>query len=158
MLRISKKHSLTLSMALAVIFFLGCLASAIVMPKVVDALLLVSSLLHGLGNLQESTVFILLMVLAYAMLAIAALADVLLMLLLLRVRRGLVFSRQSTDLVRSISWCCMLLALLCLGMGYFFRLALVIAFAGALLGICLRVVKNVLEEATELKSENELTI
>ncbi len=157
MLRIPKKYSLYLSLVLAVIFLIGCLGAAFILPRVANALLLVSSLIHGHSTPADLNLTVIL-VLTYAMLAIALLADVLLILLLLRVRRGLVFTRKSTDLVRGISWCCMLLALLCLGMGWFFRLALVLAFAGALLGICLRVVKNVLEEASEIKSENELTI
>ena len=34
----------------------------------------------------------------------------------------------------------------------------VLAFAAVFLGICLRVVKNVLEEGAEIKSENDLTV
>jgi hypothetical protein len=33
-----------------------------------------------------------------------------------------------------------------------------IAFAALLLGLCLRVVKNVIEEATEIKRENDFTV
>jgi hypothetical protein len=33
-----------------------------------------------------------------------------------------------------------------------------VAFAGIFLGLCVRVVKNVIEEATEIKAENDLTV
>ena len=36
--------------------------------------------------------------------------------------------------------------------------ALALAFTAALLGLCLRVVKNVIEEATAIKAENDLTV
>ena len=152
MLRIPKKYSLYLSMVLSTIFLIGCAVGAVALP------LLPKTLIDAKGAPLGTQEQIGMLVLSYAILATATLADVLLMLLLRRVHRGLVFSRQSTDLVRGISWCCMLVGLLCLGMGYFFRIALLLAFAALLLGLCLRVVKNVLEEATELKSENELTI
>lgn len=152
MLRISKKYSLYLSMILAVIFLIVCAVTAIMLPMLADTLIDVK------GAPWEAGDRIAVLVLAYALLSVVVLADLLLILLLRRVHRGLVFSRKSTDLVRGISWCCMLLGAVCLGMSRYFRLALVLAFAAVLLGICLRVVKNVLEEATEIKSENELTI
>ena len=43
-------------------------------------------------------------------------------------------------------------------LGYIFYIAYVIAVAVLFLGLCLRVVKNVIEEATELKNENDLTV
>ena len=152
MLRISKKYSLYLSMILAVIFLIVCAVTAIMLPMLADTLIDVK------GTPWEAGDRIAVLVLAYALLSVVVLADLLLILLLRRVYRGLVFSRKSTDLVRGSSWCCMLLGAVCLGMSRYFRLALVLAFAAVLLGICLRVVKNVLEEATEIKSENELTI
>ncbi|MBQ7338641.1 MAG: DUF2975 domain-containing protein [Clostridia bacterium] len=152
MLRIPKKYSLYLSMVLSIIFFIGCVVGAIGMPALAETLIDVK------GAPLAHADFTLVLVLAYLILLSVSLADGLLFWLLMRVRRGLVFTRTSTDLVRGISWCCMLLGALCFGMGWYFRLSLVLAFAALLLGICLRVVKNVLEEASEIKSENELTI
>ena len=43
-------------------------------------------------------------------------------------------------------------------MTWYYLVALVLAFTAALLGLCLRVVKNVIEEATAIKSENDLTV
>ena len=43
-------------------------------------------------------------------------------------------------------------------LGYYFKLAVVVAVAAIFLGLCLRVVKNVIEKATEIKAENDLTV
>ena len=44
-------------------------------------------------------------------------------------------------------------------MSYFLIIiGFVLAFVAILLGLCLRVVKNVIEEATEIKAENDLTV
>ena len=79
-------------------------------------------------------------------------------LLLLRVRAGNVFTMKSVALIRGVSWCCMLLGLIFGLLGIYFQLAFIVAFAGIFLGICLRVTKNVIEQATIIKSENDLTV
>jgi hypothetical protein len=43
-------------------------------------------------------------------------------------------------------------------LGWYFRLALAVGFVAVFVGLCLRVVKNVIEEATLIKSENDLTV
>ena len=43
-------------------------------------------------------------------------------------------------------------------MGYMFYVVFAVAAAMLFLGLCVRVVKNVVEEATEIKSENDLTV
>lgn len=96
--------------------------------------------------------------LGYGLMTFAAAACVLLIFLLCRVRRGQVFTAESVALLRAVSWCCMGAALLLLLGAIFFPLLLAAGAAAALLGLCLRVMKNVLEEATAIKSENDLTV
>ena len=43
-------------------------------------------------------------------------------------------------------------------LGLYFPLSFAVAFVAVFVGLCLRVVKNVLEEAVVLKSENDLTV
>ena len=57
-----------------------------------------------------------------------------------------------------MSWCCFLLCLLFGILGIFFLLSFAVAFIAVFLGLCLRVVKNVIEEATQIKDENDLTV
>ncbi len=154
MLKIARKWSVSLSQALCVLLIGAILAGAICMPMVAKIML----------ALAYQTVAVpaggygLVLALAYGILAVCALADVLLFILLRRVRRGQVFTAKSIGLVRGISWCAILMGVFFLLLGYFFQLALAMAFAGLFLGLCIRVVKNVIEEATSIKAENDLTV
>ncbi|MBE6789544.1 MAG: DUF2975 domain-containing protein [Ruminococcaceae bacterium] len=157
MIKISSKTSTNLSIALSIVFFVALIFGAVIMPYFVDMLV---------GTPEEIAVrpFFLaegetvVLVIAYMVLAIAMLADVLLFLLLRRVQKELVFTPESVALIRGISWCAILIGGLFLVLTYYFKLALVVAVAAVFLGLCLRVVKNVIEKATEIKCENDLTV
>ena len=151
MLKIPKRYSLTLSAVLSVLFFALCILGAIFLPHITNTLI---SLKERFPDGGASTV----LALAYAILAVAAAADVLVFVLLLRVRKHLVFTEGSIALLRGISWCCIFLGAIFAVLGYFFLVSFTLAFAAVFLGICLRVVKNVLEEGAEIKSENDLTV
>ena len=101
----------------------------------------------------------------YLVLITAAVADVLLIRLLGNVRRSEIFTASAVAKLRSISWCCFAECLILMGGSIvFFRIfvfphaMLIFAFAAAFLGIVLRVVKNVIEEAVAIKYENDYTI
>ncbi len=151
MLKIPKKYSLMLSLALSVLFFAACVLGAIFLPRITESFVSLKDRFPESG--AENV-----LILAYLILAVVTLADCLLFALLLRVRRGLVFTETSIALVRAIAWCCMLGGLVFAVLGYYFLVSFAVAFAAVFLGICLRVVKNVLEEAAEIKSENDLTV
>ncbi len=157
MLKIKSNHSITLSIVLSVLFFIGCVVGAFIMPSLTEMLIDVTD---NIGNRADITNGgrTRVLCLAYAVLAVLVLADALLFSLLLRVRSGLVFTEKSVALIRGVSWCCFLLGAVFCGLGIYFQLAFIVAFAAIFLGLCLRVVKNVIEEATEIKSENDLTV
>ena len=100
----------------------------------------------------------------YFGLAIALAAIVVLIVLLVRVRRGLVFTAASVSCLRGISWLCVLEAIFFAVFAFVGRGAGVspyaLLLAGAAMFMCLivRVVKNVIEEATAIKAENDFTI
>ncbi len=101
----------------------------------------------------------------YLVLTPVAAADILLIKLLGNVRRTEIFTPSAVAKLRGISWCCFAECLIllggCIGFNRIFvrpYAFLVIAFAAAFLGIVLRVVKNVIEEAVAIKSENDYTI
>lgn len=157
MLKIPKTLSITISICLAILLFLICIAGAFIMPTLSEMLISTKDNIGNRDNITElGRAFVL--SLAYLVLADVVCADVMLFILLLRVRKGLVFTRKSTELVRGISWCCIGLMLFFGLLGIYFQLAFVVAFAAMFLGLCLRVVKNVLEEASDIKSENDLTV
>ncbi len=157
MLKIPKKYSLLLSMAISVVFFALCIFGAVVMPALSETLIDTKDSI-GLQNETTSAGRTFILIMAYVILSDIMLADVLVFRLLCRVGKGLVFTEASTALIRAISWCCIALCLFFAVLGIYFRLALIVAFAAMFLGLCLRVVKNVIEEATEIKSENDMTI
>ena len=97
-------------------------------------------------------------VMAYLVMASIFAIDIMLLKLLKRVKNGLVFTEISVALIRYISWFCFVICAAFYVLGIYFQLAFIVAFVALLLGTCLRVVKNVIEEATEIKSENDLTV
>ncbi len=158
MLRISRKASVGLSLVMTVIFFAVIVAGAIIMPALVDTLIETQNNMISRNPVNSSDGRNLVLVVSYLVLAVAAVADVFLFLLLRRVRAGEVFTGRSVALIRGVSWCCILFGLLFAVLGYYFQLALAVGFATLFLGVCLRVVKNVVEQAVELKQENDLTV
>lgn len=157
MFRISRKLSIYLSLTICAVFFLVCVAGLFVLPSLTQMLMDLPDNVGSRGGVtQGGRTFVLAM--AYFGLGAVLLADGLMFALLLRVRRGEVFTGGSVALIRAVSWCCFLLCAAFCGLGRWFRLAFMAAFAAVFLGACLRVVKNVIEEATEIKSEHDLTV
>ena len=78
--------------------------------------------------------------------------------LLANIKRDQVFTGKNVRLLRIISWCCFLAALLFAFAGRYYLVFLAAAVAAAFIGLILRVVKNVIEQAVELKAENDFTI
>lgn len=74
-----------------------------------------------------------------------------------------VFIQPNVARLRRISWCCFGVAAVTLVVGVlpynpFTTPFLLVAVAAAFVGLMLRVVKNVMERAVEIREENELTI
>ena len=157
MLKISKKLSTTLSLALAVFFFLCCVVGLFILPALTEMLI---NLPDNIGNRSDITPLgrSLSLVCAYAIVLIMMLADVFLFRLLLHVRKGEVFTDRSVSLIRGVSWCCLGLCIPLGILGIYFQLAWIVCFLAIFLGLSLRVCKNAFEEATQIKQENDLTV
>lgn len=157
MIRTSNKVSTIISMVLTVLLFLALCALTVCLPMVVNSMI---DTVDNIGDRASITQTQRALVLtdAYAMVAIAFSAVILLFLLLRRVLRGAVFSCLTVRLISSVSWCCFMEAILFLLIGGFFQLAFGVAIAACCLGVCLCVVKNVIAEATRIKAENDYTI
>ena len=157
MLKISNKHSINLSIIISVLFFVICIAGAFILPALVPMLIDTRDNIGNRGDItQAGRAFV--MTVSYLLLAVFVAADALLFKLLINVKKELVFTEQSVALIRGVSWCCFAVCLLLCGLGIYFQLAFVAAFMGLFLGLCLRVTKNVIAQATEIKSENDLTV
>ena len=157
MFKIPSKISITISIAASIAFFVLCVALAFYIPAF-ESLMIQSVKDLGITYVEGVNEYIVLG-LAYIALLFITLIDILLFMLLLRVREGKVFTRESVSLIRGISWGCYLVAAVFCGLSvYFVFVGLMVAFVAAFLGLCLRVVKNVIEEATEIKAENDMTV
>lgn len=157
MLKVSNKFSINLSIAVSVLFFIGCVVGAFIMPVLVPMLINTPDNIGNRGDITE-TGRVLVMIASYLILAIFMFADVLMFRLLQRVKNGLVFTEKSVSLIRGVSWCCFAVCFLFGFLGIYFQLSFIVAFLGVFLGVCLRVIKNVIAEAVEIKNENDLTV
>ena len=149
--KISKNASVTLSLVCCGVGFLGLVAIAVLLTVL---LVREDPFLFGEGTARKW------MALRYFLLLVpVAVADGFLVKLLLLVKKRLVFTDGAVSCLRTISWCCFIeAALLLVTVRVFFPAHLAAAFVAGFLGLVLRVVKNVIEEAVALKAENDFTI
>lgn len=78
--------------------------------------------------------------------------------LLSNIRKQELFTDANTRCVRIISWCCFGVAAVFAVLTFWRLLALLVAVIAAFVGLILRVVKNMLASAAELREENDYTI
>ena len=143
--RISKNASVTLSLICCGVGFVGLIGLGVLLAVTWP-------------SMEENRVLFLVMSLVE--LVPVAVADVFLVRLLLLVKGGQVFTSRAVGYLRTISWCCFLECALFIAEGLFLKIGVSTAlfFCAGFLGLVLRVVKNVIEEATAIKAENDFTI
>lgn len=78
--------------------------------------------------------------------------------LLGNLNRDEVFVNSNTVCLRRISWACMLAGFVLFIFGLWRFIFIIAAYFAILLGLVMRVLKNVFEKAVEIKSENDFTI
>lgn len=78
--------------------------------------------------------------------------------LLANIKKKDVFIERNVRHLRIISWCSFAVSIILLVSGFYYLLFLLIAIAAAFLGLIMRVVKNVIEQAVVIKNENDYTI
>ena len=157
MLKINRKVSVFISLVLTVIMFAAVVALAFVLPTFTDYLI---SLPDNTGERLALTDAqrTLIHIASYGEVEIMLIGLGLLFALLLLVKKGKVFTPAAVALIRYISWCLIFMGLIFVAMTFFFTLAPFVGVAIMFLGLTIRVVKNVIEEAVFLKEENDLTV
>lgn len=105
----------------------------------------------------ESTIKIIL-VAFYASCPAGWLALIFIMKILKNILSGDVFTHKTVSYLRYLSWCCCFVALVAGVCAIFYLPLAIFTLASAFMALILRVLKNVMAKATEIKSENELTI
>jgi len=78
--------------------------------------------------------------------------------LLANIRREEVFAEKNVSLLRMLSWCSFIVSVILFISGFYYILFVIIAVCAAFLGLILRVIKNVFEQAIIIKRENDFTI
>ena len=78
--------------------------------------------------------------------------------LLFNIKGGQVFINQNATLLRVVSWCCFAISVITFIGAFFYMPFGFVALAGGFVGMMLRVLKNVMQSAVELREENDLTI
>ena len=112
---------------------------------------------EGMGLIAGS-VYIPVMIGLYVSEALALWAVAELHILLANISKGEVFTERNTRCLRGISWACMLAGGVFAVLGLWRYLILLPAFFAVMFGLIMRVLKNVFEQAVEIKSENDFTI
>ncbi len=72
--------------------------------------------------------------------------------------KGEIFTQKIVFAMRLLSWCCAFVAVDCFIAAFFAHIFFVFSAGAAFMMLILRVLKNVMAKATEIKNENELTI
>lgn len=74
------------------------------------------------------------------------------------IKRGVIFTKENYLHCFHISWCMVGAAVTCLLCGIFYYPFIVLFVAAGFVAIMMRVIKNVFQQAVEMKSELDLTI
>lgn len=78
--------------------------------------------------------------------------------LLKNMNAEIVFEGENVKLLRIISWCCAFAAVIFLVSALYYPPCILVAVAAAFMMLIVRVVKNVFQQANDMKSELDLTI
>ena len=78
--------------------------------------------------------------------------------LLANLSAGSVFVAENVRALRIVSWCCAGAAAVFFASGFYYFPFFLLAAAGAFMMLIVRIVKNILQKAEEMKSELDLTV
>lgn len=150
MFRIPEKASTVLSLIFTAIALVLLVVLTCTLPSLVGWYLTITAR----ANLNRTAITVLL----YAALVPAYVAAFSLLALLSKVRREEIFTEKAVRDLRLVSYCCLAECVVFSAIAFYLRFAVVIAFAALFMCVILRVVKNVIAKAAEVKAENDFTI
>lgn len=154
--KINRKLSVLISLVLTALMFAAGVAAAFFIPSAVR---FIAEIPDAGGRPPLSGQQLRMIGIdAYAVLALMLAGLGLLFALLILVRKGRVFTPTAVELIRYISWCLIFMGMLLAALTFFFRSAIFVGGAVLFVGLTVRVVKNVIEEAVYIKEENDLTV
>ena len=78
--------------------------------------------------------------------------------LLGNIRGGAIFTKENVGCMRTISWCCVWAAAVCLVSTAYYLPFIFVAIAAGFMALIVRIVKNAFQQAIVMKDELDLTI
>ncbi len=154
-----KSHKITNTILLVItaIFLVAGVVGLFVLPQYVNVLIDQPDKVGDRENITQLGRAVV-HIMSYVILLIAICADCFLMSLFIRVGKGELFTSKGVFCVNAIMWCCFALTLASASLLYYFQMALVVTVGSLIIGICLILVRNAVEEAMAIKNENDLTV
>ena len=107
---------------------------------------------------NKDSIFVQFVILVYLAMIPAAIILVKLNTLLSNIQKEKIFEHDNVTCLRVISYCCFIIAALAAIMIYWRILSVVVVVSFGFVGLLLRVLKNVFEQAVLLREENDLTV
>ena len=150
MLKISHEKSAFISLICTWIVIVLALAVAVFLPKLVE--------IYTCQGVFRTNEYIHILVWMYLLYIPAGIVLVSLIMLLGNIRKEEIFVKKNIPLFRALSWGCFLASLILLVLSQYTDFFTLNAVVVAFIGLILKVVKNVFEEAIILKDENDYTI
>lgn len=148
----NSKKSVVLSYVVCIFLLILILLACVLAPFYL-------SKFFGMLNIEEHTVkYNTFMCCLYPCSFFGIVAVLSLMAMLKRIYKEHPFCRQNVISLKIISLCCFLVALITFLGSFYCRTFIFIAVAAGFFGLILRVVKNVIQRATEIQRENDLTV
>ena len=78
--------------------------------------------------------------------------------LIRNIRKGIVFTEQNVSILKAVSLLCLGIGVLTFAGGFFYQPLFFVTLAALFLTLVVRVVKNVMHRAVEMKDELDLTV
>ncbi|NLW69709.1 MAG: DUF2975 domain-containing protein [Eubacteriaceae bacterium] len=130
--------------------FIALIAMALFLPRL--------TILYMGYKAMDSSLLTRLLVILYTAVLPAFWADTSLILLLKDVKERKVFTSSAVKKLSSLACCCFAETVIFLILSIYFRFSLLLSFAALFMGVILMVVSRVIDEATQIKAENDSTI
>lgn len=146
----TKSKSMMLTRVAVILFMIVLTAGAVLLP------LLLQWYIANRGTPQEN--YVPMLVLGWLCVPPAFVALLCMHKLLKNMQKEQVFVKGNVRLFRVLSWCCFAAALPLLAFGFFTLLSVFFSAILAFIALLLRVAKNMLDTAVEMKVENDLTV
>ena len=156
-MKYGKNLSLSLSIVFSLVGLVAIFFTAILLPFYVEWKC-TNTLSMFTGELPALAEKVFIYIDGYLLLLLALIADGVLLALLRLTRNGEIFTPKAVSLLKIIARLTVLVGALFALLTPWFKMACVVGFVIIFVGLVVKVVKNVIEEATAIKAENDFTI